>query len=83
MSFFYEYMYNHFDNWLTENEIICLAVVWTDWHESRMWFHLAKNQKELKIMPYGIPSNTTHFLQPLDVGVFGPLKKVKKHMTHS
>ena len=27
---------------------------------------------------YGLPPNTTHFLQPLDVAVFGPLKKAWK-----
>ena len=78
---FYEYMCNDFSNWLTKNDIQRPVVVWTDWHESRVWYHLAKKLKELQIILYGIPPNTTHFLQPLDIAVFGPLKKVwKKHV---
>ena len=37
-----------------------------------------RNLKEQDIILYGIHPNTTHFLQPLDVAVFGPLKKVWK-----
>ena len=75
---FYEYKCNHFDQWLTKNNIKRPAVVRTDWHESRMWFHLSQKLREQDIILYGIPPNTTHFLQPLDVAVFGPLKKVWK-----
>lgn len=74
-------MCNDFDSWLTENNIQRPVVVWTDWHESRIWYHLAQKLNELQIILYGIPPNTTHFLQPLDVAVFGPLKKIwKRHV---
>ncbi|XP_066973199.1 uncharacterized protein [Macrobrachium rosenbergii] len=75
---FYEYLCNHIDKWLTDNSIQRPVVIWTDWHESRVWYHLAKKLNELKIILYGLPPITTHFLQPLDVAVFGPLKKAWK-----
>ena len=36
---------------------------------------MAKTLSSQKIIIYKVPPNTTHFLQPLDVSVFGPLKK--------
>ena len=61
-----------------KNNIKRPAAVRTDRHESRIWFHLSQKLREQDIILYGIPPNTTHFLQPLDVAVFGPLKKVWK-----
>ena len=49
--------------------------MYTDWHETRNNYFLAKTLNELNIILYGLPPNTTHFMQPLDVSVFGPLKK--------
>lgn len=51
------------------------VIIWTDWHETRNSYFLAKTLNELNIILYGLPPHTTHFLQPLDVAVFGPLKK--------
>lgn len=72
---FYEYMCNGFNDWLEANDIKKPVVVWTDWHETRINFHLAKTLQDLQIILYGLPPNSTHFMQPLDVSVFGPMKK--------
>ena len=71
----YEFLCNGFNDWLVANNVTRPVIVWTDWHESRNNYYLAKTLNELGIILYGLPPNTTHFMQPLDVAVFGPLKK--------
>ncbi|XP_064098554.1 uncharacterized protein LOC135209721 [Macrobrachium nipponense] len=71
----YEYLCNTFNDWLTENDVQRPVIVWTDWHETRNNFYLASSLKSMNIILYGLPPNTTHIMQPLDVAVFGPLKK--------
>ena len=70
----YEYMTNSFNDWLNSNNVQRPVIVWTDWHETRNNF-LAKTLNEQGIILYGLPPNTTHLLQPLDVSVFFPLKR--------
>ncbi|KAK3884531.1 hypothetical protein Pcinc_011204 [Petrolisthes cinctipes] len=71
----FEYLCNSFHDWLNAHNVKRPVIVWTDWHETRNNYFLAKTLNELNIILYGLPPNTTHFLQPLDVSVFGPLKK--------
>ena len=66
-------LYTNF--WLHAHKVQRPVIVWTDWHENHNNYHLAKTLNELNIILYGLPPNTTHFMQPLDVAVFGPLKK--------
>ena len=75
----YEYLCNDFSDWVTEHNIQRPVIVWTDWHETRNNYFLAKTLNEQIIILYGLPPNTTHFMQPLDVAVFGPLKKGWSH----
>lgn len=71
----YEYLCNEFHEWLTVNEVTRPVILWTDWHESRNNYYLAETLHEQGIILYGLSPNTTHVMQPLDVAVFGPLKK--------
>ena len=71
----YEYLCNDFHDWLTEQGIQRPVIVYTDWHETRNNYFLANTLNQLNIILYGLPPNTTHFMQPLDVSVFGPLKQ--------
>lgn len=71
----YEYLCNDFHDWLERKNVKRPVVIWTDWHETRNNYYLAKTLNELDIILYGLPPYTTHFLQPLDVAVFGPLKR--------
>ncbi|XP_066985006.1 uncharacterized protein [Macrobrachium rosenbergii] len=71
----YEFLCNDFSDWLDVHEVKRPVLVFTDWHETRNNYYLAKKLNELKIILYGLPPNTTHLMQPLDVAVFGPLKK--------
>ena len=49
-------------------------VLFFDGHFSHMSIALIKKARSLGIHLFCLPPNTTHVLQPLDVGVFGPVK---------
>lgn len=46
-----------------------------DGHTTHLTYHLSVFCAEKNIVLVSLPSNCTHILQPLDVAVFGPLKK--------
>lgn len=71
----YEYLCNTFNDWLNSQNIQRPVIVWSDWHETRNNYYLANTLHEQNIILYGLLPNSTHFLQPLDVSVFGPIKK--------
>ncbi len=50
------------------------VVMFFDGHYSHLSIALIKKAKSLGIHLLCLPPNTTHILQPLDVGVFGPVK---------
>ena len=50
------------------------VVMFFDGHYSHLSISLIKKARDLKIHLFCLPPNTTHILQPLDVGVFGPVK---------
>ena len=51
------------------------VVLFFDGHFSHMSISLIKKARTLGIHLFCLPPNTTHVLQPLDVGVFGPVKQ--------
>lgn len=53
-----------------------------DGHGSHLTYQSAKICKENQIILFAIPPNTSHALQPLDVGVFSPMKKIWKDVLH-
>ena len=71
----FEYLVNGFDKWLRTENIQRPVLVFCDWHETRANYFLAQRCTSLGIVLIGLLPNTTHILQPLDVGVFGPLQK--------
>ena len=54
------------------------VVLFFDGHHSHLSVELIATCKENNIWLYCLPPNTTHVLQPLDVGVFGPTKAAWK-----
>ena len=46
-----------------------------DGHHSHVSLELIRTAKEANVKLFCLPPNCTHILQPLDVGVFSPLKK--------
>ena len=54
------------------------VVLFFDGHHSHISVSTVKHCKENNVHLMLLPSNTTHVLQPLDVGVYGPLKQAWK-----
>ena len=52
------------------------VVLFLDGHQSHTTHGLVEEARDKGIVLYTFPPHTTHLLQPLDVGVFGPLKYV-------
>ena len=50
------------------------VILFFDGHKSHESLGLIELAKEYSVSLYVFPPHTTHLLQPLDVGVFGPLK---------
>ena len=54
------------------------VILFFDGHYSHISIQLIKLSQESNVHLMLLPSNTTHVLQPLDVGVYGPLKQAWK-----
>ena len=54
-----------------------------DGHESHVSIPFMEFCTQAKIIPLCLPPYSTHLLQPLDVGVFGPLSKAFKQLVSS
>lgn len=64
------------------------VLLFVDGHHSHLSLPLIRTAKEKGVHLYCLPPHTTHILQPLDVGVFGPIKKawnkiLKEHKTQT
>ncbi|KAL7292906.1 hypothetical protein TKK_0013574 [Trichogramma kaykai] len=71
---FYEYIANIFLPWLKEKKIELPVIMYLDRHVSHLTEPLSKFCNANLIYLIGLPPNTTHFMQPMDVSMFGPLK---------
>ena len=67
------------DNLLKEGPV----VLFVDGHHSHLSFPLIRMAREKSVHLMCLPPHTTHILQPLDVGVFGPVKKAWKEIIKS
>ena len=52
-----------------------LVVFFIDGHQSHISLQLVKTEKEKGIHLYCLPPHAAHILQPLNVGVYGPIKQ--------
>ena len=52
----------------------CICPAFLDGHHSHISLDLIRTARDSNVILLCLPPNTTHLLQPLDVGVFGPLK---------
>jgi hypothetical protein len=81
---FFEYIKELFVPCLQKNEITLPVLLLVDGHKSHINLDLHEFCVKNKIILYCLHPNTTHILQPCDVGIFGPLKAawktaVRKH----
>ena len=58
-------------SYLTETAAVLLFL---DGHHSQISLELIRRAHGSDVLFLSLPTNTTHLLQPLDVGVFGPMK---------
>ena len=57
-----------------------LVVLFIDGHHSHISLQLVKTEKEKGIHLYCLPLHAAHILQPLNVGVYGPIKQAWKRL---
>lgn len=73
-STFYEYIANVFLLWLNKQDIPKPIILFLDGHCSHMTIQVSDLCVENGIELLALYPNSTHFLQPMDVSVFRPLK---------
>lgn len=72
---FYNYVANSFYPWLLQNNIIPPVVLFVDGHVSHRSLKLSEFCYEKNIILVCLLPNTTHLCQPMDVIVFGSVKR--------
>ena len=74
-----------FETWITDifvkhtNHLERPLLLIYDGHNSHLTYNTVKTCMDNNIRLICLPPHTSHALQPLDVGVFGPLKKAWRH----
>ncbi|XP_030767162.1 uncharacterized protein LOC115890938 [Sitophilus oryzae] len=71
---FYEYVTNLFYPFLIAEKIEFPVILYLDGHKSHVTLPLTEFCREKQIVLISLLPNSTHILQPLDVGLFRPLK---------
>lgn len=71
---FYEYIANIFHPWLVKEKIKLPVLLFVDGHTSHMSMHLSEFCQKNLIVLVALFPNSTHFMQPMDVSAFHPLK---------
>ncbi|KAJ8933432.1 hypothetical protein NQ314_013988 [Rhamnusium bicolor] len=72
---FYEYITGVFYPWLVESKIQFPIVLYLDGHVSHLTVPLSKFCMKKRIELVALYPNSTHFIQPIDVALFHPIKK--------
>lgn len=77
---FLEYMSQTFSLWLDEMNIQRPVIVFVDGHSSHLSLELSLFCSENGIVLIALHPNATNIIQPMDVGLFAPFKRIyKKH----
>ncbi|XP_017301521.2 uncharacterized protein LOC108252967 [Diaphorina citri] len=71
---FFEYVTNVLHPWLKANNIKMPIILYLDGHSSHLSLPVIEFCKEVGIILIALLPNSTHLLQPLDVGLFKSLK---------
>ena len=71
---FYEFIGNAFIPWLEKHVVTKPVILFVDGHKTHMSMQVTTLCEDNGIILYLLPPNTTHILQPADVGPFKPLK---------
>ena len=79
---FFEYLANAFIPWLRDNNIKLPVILFVDGHTTHLTLQVSTLCEENRIILYLLPPNTTHILQPADVGAFKSLKQRWRKAVH-
>ena len=78
-TLFSEWFFNHFLCYAPPIRPLLLVM---DGHSSHFCPEVIKAAAAEKVILYALPPNTTHLLQPMDKGCFGPLKSSWRQVCH-
>lgn len=79
---FLQYFTTIFYPFLCDQNVEFPIIVFIDGHSSHFSFDLSNFCEEKKIVMIALYPNSTHIIQPMDVAVFGPLKKQWRAAVH-
>ena len=80
---FFNFIVEVFNKYLEEKNITKPVILFIDGHSSHLTMQLSVKCEELGIVIYILPPNTTHILQPADVGPFKPFKTFWRQAVHN
>ena len=78
-TLFLYWLSNHFTKLIPRGEKVLLML---NGHKSHLTLNVIEWAKENDIILQLLPAHTSHLLQPLNVGCFGPLQKVYDNLCH-
>ncbi|XP_045169024.1 uncharacterized protein LOC123531825 [Mercenaria mercenaria] len=79
---FHEYLESHFLKYIQRPDSNQPVLVIFDGHRSHINVPVLEWAKRNNIILFVLPAHTSHCLQPLDVGCFGPLQKIYNNTCH-
>ena len=79
---FFEYIANGFIPWIEEQNIKKPVILFVDGHSTHLTLQVSKLCDENDVILYLLPPNTTHILQPADVGAFKSMKQHWRQEVH-
>ncbi|KAF2893026.1 hypothetical protein ILUMI_13150 [Ignelater luminosus] len=85
---FYDYIVKGLDNWLLQQKTKKPVVIFVDGRRSHLTMKVSQYCSDNQIILYALPPNSAYIMQPVDVGVFKPLKSewtnmLRKWRAHS
>lgn len=81
-SIFREYLQEHFINYIPQHEPGQHLLLLLDGHKSHIYVSLLDWAKVHEIVLFVLPAHTSHILQPLDIGCYGPFQKMYHNECH-
>jgi hypothetical protein len=72
---FKHYLQSHLIKYSPERSESCPVVLFYDGHRSHINLNIVQWARQEHIILFILPAHTSHVLQPMDVGCFGPFEK--------
>ncbi|XP_053386768.1 uncharacterized protein LOC128550861 [Mercenaria mercenaria] len=79
---FQQYMETHLMKYLPERNDDLPVLLLFDGHRSHVNLNLIEWARNQHIILYVLPAHTSHVLQPIDVGCFGPYERIFNELSH-